>query len=118
MGWLRQHLVALEYNTNVLAFWVLQRVFVVFYVAGLGGVDGVVASHAAVVAWEPFRAALAEDDVARDHVLFCVQSVVSLLFFAGLVLSVCLGFAYATGELYTRHEKVMYAHILMTDVLL
>jgi hypothetical protein len=29
----------------------------------------VVASHAAVVAWVPVRAALPEDDVARDHVL-------------------------------------------------
>ncbi len=28
-----------------------------------------VASHAAVVAWVPVRAALPEDDVARDHVL-------------------------------------------------
>lgn len=71
MGWLRQDLVALEDNTDVLAFGVLQGVFVVFNVAWLGGVDGVVAAHCAVVAWEPFGAALAEDDVARDHVLFC-----------------------------------------------
>jgi hypothetical protein len=71
MGWLRQDLVALKHHTDVLAFRMLQRVFVVFYVARLGGVDGVVAAHGAVVAWEPFGAALAEDDVARDNVLFC-----------------------------------------------
>lgn len=71
MRWLRKHLSALEHDTDVLAFRVLQWVFVVFHVARLGGVDCVVATHGAVVAWEPFRAALAEDDVAGDHVLFC-----------------------------------------------
>lgn len=78
MRWLRKHLSALEHDTDVLAFRVLQGVFVVFHVARLGGVDCVVATHGAVVAWEPFRAALAEDDVAGDHVLFCCV-VVSLL---------------------------------------
>jgi hypothetical protein len=77
---LRQHLSTLKHNTDILAFWMLEGVFVVFYVAGLSGVDGVIASHAAVVAWKPFRAALAEDDVARDYVLFCffLSSVSSL----------------------------------------
>jgi len=70
MGWLWQHLRALEYHTDVLAFRVLERIFVVFDVARLSGVDGVVAAHCAVVARKPFRAALAEDDVAWDYVLF------------------------------------------------
>lgn len=46
------------------------RVAVELDVAGLRGVDGVVATHAAVVAGEPVRAALAEDDVAWNHILF------------------------------------------------
>lgn len=70
MGWLWQHLCALKHYTDVLTFRVLERVFVVFDVAGLSGVDGVVAAHCAVVAGEPFGAALAEDDVAWDYVLF------------------------------------------------
>lgn len=44
-------------------------VAVVFDVAGFRGVDGVVAAHAAVVAGEPVRAPLPEDDVAGYHVL-------------------------------------------------
>ena len=87
MGWLRQNLGALEYNADVLAFRVLEGIFVVFDVAGLGGVDGVVAAHGAVVAGKPFRAALAEDDVARDYVLFCAGRSVSLYF---LSLAVCV----------------------------
>jgi hypothetical protein len=71
---LRQHLSTLKHNTDILTFRVLQGIFVVFYVARLSGVDGVIASHAAVVAGEPFGAALAEDDVARDYVLFCFCS--------------------------------------------
>ena len=46
-------------------------VSVVLYVAGLCGVDGVIAAYGAVVAWEPVRASLAEDYVAGDYVLFC-----------------------------------------------
>lgn len=45
------------------------RIAVVLDVARLRRVDGVVAAHAAVVAREPVRAPLAEDDVAGDHVL-------------------------------------------------
>ncbi len=45
------------------------RVAVVLDVAGRRGVDGVVAADAAVVAREPVRAPLPEDDVSRDHVL-------------------------------------------------
>lgn len=42
---------------------------IVLDVARFGGVDGVVAAHAAVVAGEPMRAPLPEDDVAGDDVL-------------------------------------------------
>jgi hypothetical protein len=85
VGWLWQYLRALENYTDVLAFCVLEGVFVVFDVAGLGGVDGVVAAHCAVVAWKPFCAALAEDDVAGDYVLFCGggERVLVLVFLSG-----------------------------------
>jgi hypothetical protein len=91
MRWLRQHLRTLKHNTDILAFRMLERIFVVFYVAGLSGVDGVVASHAAVVAREPFRAALAEDDVAGDYVLFCGLAVSFLLCLAEWVVCVAEG---------------------------
>ena len=81
MRWLWQHLSALKHHTDVLAFRVLEGVFVVFDVARLSGVDGVVAAHCAVVAWKPFGAALAEDDVAGDYVLFCSPLSVSAFFF-------------------------------------
>lgn len=45
------------------------RIAVVLDVARLRRVDGVVAAHAAVVAREPVRASLSEDDVAGNHVL-------------------------------------------------
>ena len=48
-------------------------VAVVFHEPGLCGVDGVVAAHGAVVAWEPMRASLSEDDVAWDYVLLCEE---------------------------------------------
>lgn len=38
-------------------------------VSAFFGEDGVVATHAAVLTGEPMRAALSEDDVARDNVL-------------------------------------------------
>lgn len=55
------------------------RVAVELDVAGLCGVDGVVATHATVVAREPVCAALAEDDVAGDHILFWCVLVVRFL---------------------------------------
>ena len=99
MGWLWQHLCALKHYTDVLAFRVLEGVFVVFDVAWLSGVDGVVAAHCAVVAGEPFGAALAEDDVAWDYVLFCCFSLLSVsdLFFLPVVS--CLGLCMLVVEL-------------------
>ncbi len=73
-------MVALEDDADVLAFGVFLRVFVVFYIAGFGGVDSVVAPHAAVVAGEPVCATLAEDDVTWDDILFCRKSLISTLF--------------------------------------
>lgn len=67
----RQALAALEHDANVLALGVLGGIAVVFHVARLDGVDGVVTAHAAVVAGEPVGAALTEDDVAGDDILFC-----------------------------------------------
>jgi len=49
---------------------VLYGITVVFHIAGLGGIDGVVSAHGAVLAGEPMRASLAEDDVAWDDILF------------------------------------------------
>lgn len=49
-----------------MSFWVT----VVLDVPGLKRVDGMIASETAIFAGEPFRAALAEDDVSGDDVLF------------------------------------------------
>jgi hypothetical protein len=67
-------LVALEGYTNVLAFGIELGIFVVFHITGLGSVDGVVASHGAVLAGEPVCASLAEYDVSWDDILFFVLS--------------------------------------------
>ena len=48
------------------------RVAIVFDVAGLQGVNGVVPSHTRVRARKPFATALPEDDVSGNHVLFCL----------------------------------------------
>ncbi len=61
----------LKHNPNIPPFRVQARVEVVLDVAGLQGEDCMVAAHAAVVAREPFRAALAEDYVAGDDVFVC-----------------------------------------------
>jgi hypothetical protein len=65
--------VLLESYTNVLAFWVLEGVLVVADVSRLGGKNAVITTKFAVLAGEPMRAALAEDDVARNHVLSCMS---------------------------------------------
>lgn len=102
---------ALEYHTDVLAFWVLQGVFVVFYVARLGGVDGVVAAHGAVVAWEPFGAALAEDDVAGDHVLFYWKRLSVFCFRVSAEVGfVCVSAIARCRD--PRGKKVVHAHVL------
>lgn len=44
---------------------------VVLDVSCLRRVNGVIAAHGAIFAWIPMCAALAEDDVARDHILLC-----------------------------------------------
>lgn len=62
---------AAEDDTNVAAFGVELGVAIVFYEAGLGGVDGVVTTHADVFAWVPLGAALTEDDVAGYYVFLC-----------------------------------------------
>ncbi len=63
-------MVSLEDNADVLPLWVLVRVLVILHVAGLRGIDGVVATHGAVFAGEPMGAALAEDDISRNDILF------------------------------------------------
>lgn len=67
----RQNLIALKDDTDVLPLRVLLEVFVVLYISTFRGVDGVVAAHSTVLTREPVRAALAEDDVARDDILLC-----------------------------------------------
>lgn len=66
----RQRLGALEDDADVAALGVQGGILVVLDVAGGRRVDRVVAAHGAVLAGEPFRAALAEDDIAGDDVLF------------------------------------------------
>ena len=65
-------MVALEDDADVLPLRVLLGVFVVFHVPAFCGVDGVVAAHGTVLTGEPVRAALAEDDVSGDDILFCL----------------------------------------------
>ena len=48
-------LIAHEDDTDVLALWVLLWIFVVLDVAGLGGIDGVITAHGAVVVWVLFH---------------------------------------------------------------
>lgn len=67
-------MVFLERNTNVLAFRVQSGIPVVPYVTRFGGEDAVVAAEFAVFAGEPRGAALAEDDVAGDHIFACFLS--------------------------------------------
>ena len=63
-------MVAFKDDADVFPARVLFRVAVVFHIASLRSVDGVIAPHAAVFAGEPERAALAEDNVAWDDILF------------------------------------------------
>ena len=67
-------MVAFEGDPDVLALGVELGIFVVFHVAGLSGIDSVVAPHSAVLAREPVCAALTEYDVAWDDILFFVCS--------------------------------------------
>lgn len=60
---------ALKHNPDILSIWMLFLVFVVRNVALLLGENGVVASHAAVFARVPVRAALPKDDVAGNDQL-------------------------------------------------
>lgn len=59
----------------------LERIQVVPDIAGLSSVDGVVAAHGAVVAGEPFGAALFEDNATGNDVLaagaLCAQTLSS-----------------------------------------
>lgn len=66
-------MVALENHADVFPLRMFEGVAVVFDVAGFTRKDCVVAAHIAVVTGEPVGAALAEDDVAGDHVFFCVN---------------------------------------------
>ncbi len=63
----RQLVRLVEHDADVLALRVLRGISVVLDVARGEGEDGVVASHAAVLARVPFRAALLVDDVARYY---------------------------------------------------
>ena len=58
----------LEADSNILAVRVPFRIEVIPHIAGLGSVDGVVSSKRAVLAGEPFRSALFEDNASGDDV--------------------------------------------------
>ena len=70
---------ALEHDSDVLSFGVLLRVLVVFHVSALSRIDSVVSPHRAVLAGEPVRSALAEYNVAGNHILICCPAVSFLL---------------------------------------
>jgi hypothetical protein len=61
-------MVFLEGDTNVLSFWVFPRVTIVSYVTRLCSKDAVVATEFAVLAGEPRRASLPENDVSWDDI--------------------------------------------------
>lgn len=61
----------LKHDPDVLSLGVLLRVLVVLNVPTFRRINRVVPPHRAVLAGEPVRAALAENDVARDHILLC-----------------------------------------------
>lgn len=60
---------ALKYDPNILPIWMLFLVFVVRYIALFLGENSVIASHAAVFAGEPMRAALPKYNVAGNDQL-------------------------------------------------
>lgn len=55
-----------------------ERIAVVTHIASFGSKDTVIASEFAVLAWKPSCAALAKDDIARDHVFTYEQSALVL----------------------------------------
>ena len=68
-----------ENHSDVLSFRVLLRILIVFYISTLRRIDSVVSTHRTVVAWEPVCSALAEYNVARNHILICYHTVSLLL---------------------------------------
>ena len=75
-----------ENYSDVLSFRVLLRILIVFYISALRCIDSVISTHCTVVAWEPVCSALAEYNVARNHILICYRTV-SLLLAAAYVIS-------------------------------
>lgn len=63
----------LKHNADVLSLRVLFGVLVVLDVSAFCRIDSVVSPHRTVVAREPVGAALAEYDVAGDHILLCIR---------------------------------------------
>lgn len=61
----------LQRNANILPFRMQFRIAVISYVSRFCGEDAVVSSEFAVLAGEPRRPALAEDDVSWDNVFTC-----------------------------------------------
>jgi hypothetical protein len=75
--------VFLEGDTDVLPLWVFIRVTVVPYVTRLCSEDAVIAAEFAVLAGEPRRASLPEDDVSWDNILSCYVVSYALSYFLG-----------------------------------
>ncbi|KAJ5620914.1 hypothetical protein N7510_004898 [Penicillium lagena] len=69
VAWVRQLLVLLKHNPNILAIRMQLRIAVIPHITRVLGEDGMVSADAAVLAGEPFRAALSEDDASRHDVL-------------------------------------------------
>lgn len=60
-----------EHHADELPLGVFSGVFVVFYEAGLGCIDAMVATHCAILARKPFGAALTKYDGAGVDVFLC-----------------------------------------------
>lgn len=63
-------MIALEHYANILPLGMFLGVFIVLDVSAFRRVDSVISPHAAILAWEPVGAPLAENDVAGDYILF------------------------------------------------
>lgn len=68
IAWVREPALLLENNANVSSLGVPFGVQIIPNIAGLRGVDCVIAPHAAVIAGEPFRSSLFENNTSGNDV--------------------------------------------------
>lgn len=78
--WIWEGIFFIEGDANVLALGMFERIAVITHVASFSSKDAVITAEFTVLAWKPSCAALAKDDVARDHVFTYEQSALVLGF--------------------------------------